>query len=59
MDRWLKRNNVKCATLCGESGDVPQDVVDDWAKRLPTPTEGYALETYLMQMRLVFIIVLC
>ena len=44
LDRWLKRNSVKCATLCGESGDVPQDVVDDWAKRLPTLIEGYVLE---------------
>ena len=44
LDRWPKRTIVKCATLCGESGDVPQDVVDDWATRLPTLTEGYALE---------------
>ena len=43
LECWLKRYNVKLAVLCGESAEVPQDVVDDWGKRLPALTEGYDL----------------
>ena len=40
LECWLKRYSVKLATL---SAEVPQDVVDDWSKRLPALTEGYVL----------------
>ena len=29
LECWLKRYNVKLAVLCGESAEVPQDVVVD------------------------------
>ena len=43
LECWQKWYNVKLATLLGESAEVPQDVVDDWSKRLTALTEGYAL----------------
>ena len=43
LECWQKRYSVKLATLSGESAEVPQDVVDDWSKRLPALTEGYVL----------------
>ena len=43
LECWLKRYSVKLATLSGESAEVPQDVVDDWSKRLPALIEGYVL----------------
>ena len=30
-------------TRCGESADVPNNVVDDWKQKLPTIIEGYEL----------------
>ena len=34
---------MRLATLCGEAADVPEDIVADWAKRLPSITAGYAM----------------
>ena len=39
LECWLKRY-VKLAVLCGESAEVPQDIVDDWGKQLPAMLEG-------------------
>ena len=36
LQKWLNRNNVKSAVLSGEKGDVNEDVVQDWIKRVPT-----------------------
>ena len=33
---------MKWAALCGEAADVPEDVVADWAIRLPDLLSGYA-----------------
>ncbi|KAK7097842.1 hypothetical protein V1264_004763 [Littorina saxatilis] len=41
LDRWLKRNNVKNACLSGDRGEVNEEVVEDWKKRLPTLCDGY------------------
>ena len=43
LESWQKRFSVRLATLCGEAADVPEDVVADWAKRLPSITAGYAM----------------
>ena len=42
---WLQAwqsGSVKWAALCGEAADVPEDVVADWAIRLPDLLSGYA-----------------
>ena len=43
LESWQKRFSVKLASLCGEAAEVPQNVVEDWTKRLPAITDGYAL----------------
>ena len=43
LESWQKRSSVRLGTLCGEAADVPEDVVADWAKRLPGITAGYAM----------------
>ena len=43
LESWQKRVSVRLATLCGEAADVPEYVVADWAKRLPSITAGYAM----------------
>ena len=43
LESWQKRFSVRLATLCGEAADVPEYVVADWAKRLPSITAGYAM----------------
>ena len=43
LESWQKRFGVKLASLCGEAAEVPQGVVEDWTKRLPAITDGYAL----------------
>ena len=44
---WLEsfRNchNITFLTRCGESADVPNDVVDNWKQKLPAIIEGYEL----------------
>ena len=41
-DAFLKRNNIKFGKLCGEGGDVDNDVVGEWKERLPSIVAGYA-----------------
>ena len=41
-DAFLKRNNIKFGKLCGERGDVDNDVVGEWKERLPSIVAGYA-----------------
>ena len=38
----MKRNNIKFGKLCGEGGDVDNDVVGEWKERLPSIVAGYA-----------------
>ena len=47
LESWQKRFGMKLASLCGEAAEVPQDVVEDWTKRLPAITDEYADETGL------------
>ena len=42
LQAWQKRHSVKWAALCSEAADVPEDVVPDWAIRLPDLLSGYA-----------------
>ena len=42
FEHWRKRNNIRLTVLCGESGDVCEETVEDWKKRLPSIIEGYA-----------------
>jgi hypothetical protein len=44
LESWQKRYGVKLASLAGESAEVPEDVVRDWAQRLPELTKDYALK---------------
>jgi len=44
LESWQKRYGVVLGNLAGESAEVPQDVVTDWIKRLPSLTEGYDLK---------------
>lgn len=39
--KWLKRNNIKTASLSGERGYVPPEIVGDWVKGIPDLCEGY------------------
>lgn len=41
LESFLKRHNMNLKDLCGESGDVPADVVDDWVQRIPDIVAGY------------------
>ena len=41
LESWQKRHNVKLAQLHGESGEVSEQTVADWTKRLPELTSGY------------------
>lgn len=41
LEAWRKRFGVRSTALCGESAEVPEDVVEDWAQRLPDITAGY------------------
>ena len=42
LEAWRKRFGVRSAALCGESAEVPEDLVEDWAQRLPDITAGYS-----------------
>ena len=44
LESWQKRHGVKFSVLCGECADVPEDVCNDWSKRLPNICEGYELK---------------
>ena len=44
LEKWLKRRNIHQSCLSGERGDISQETVDDWTKRLPQICEGYSLE---------------
>jgi hypothetical protein len=39
--RFRQRHNINFASVCGESGSVPQEKVDDWIQRLPDKVSGY------------------
>ena len=42
LNAWQRRYGVKLAVLCGESADVPEAAVQDWAQRLPEICKDYA-----------------
>jgi hypothetical protein len=44
LEAWQKRYGVKMAVLAGESADVPQEAVAEWAKRLPDIIKDYELK---------------
>lgn len=44
LESFHKRHNIIFRTLCGESGDVDEVVVDDWVRRLPELIGSYRTE---------------
>ena len=42
LNAWQRRYGVKLAVLCGESAEVPEAAVQDWAQRLPEICKDYA-----------------
>ncbi|XP_045215207.2 tigger transposable element-derived protein 4-like [Mercenaria mercenaria] len=41
LGSFIKRNNIVYGTMSGERGDVKEDCVNDWKRKLPTLCEGY------------------
>lgn len=41
LEKFLKRNNLACKTMCGERGDVRRETVEEWTSRLPNICNGY------------------
>lgn len=41
LESFRRRHNILFRTLCGEAGDVDEEVVADWKQRLPGLIEGY------------------
>jgi hypothetical protein len=44
LNAWQKPYGVKLALLAGESADVPEDAVKDWAQRLPDIIKDYDMK---------------
>ena len=32
LEKWLTCYHVKCAVLCGENGEVKEEILQDWSK---------------------------
>ncbi len=41
LDKWKKRYNIKYLKICGESGDVHNEMVKSWKQRLPEIVRAY------------------
>lgn len=41
LESFFKRHNISLKDLCGESGDVSEEVVNDWTQRIPDIVAGY------------------
>ena len=44
LHRFQIRHNIKTSVLSGESTDVKEEVVQEWARRQKDKCEGYALK---------------
>ena len=44
LDCFCKRNNIIFNVLCGESSGVDTQVAQDWKRKLPDITSGFAAE---------------
>ena len=44
LHRFQIRHNIKTSVLSGESAEVKEEVVQEWARRLKDKCEGYALK---------------
>ena len=44
LQSWLRREGLSWSLLCGKITFVPQEVVDDYSRRIPTIIEGYKPE---------------
>lgn len=41
LNRFHQRHNINFASVCGGSGSVPQQNVDDWMTKLPEIVTAY------------------
>ncbi|XP_066268105.1 tigger transposable element-derived protein 4-like [Branchiostoma lanceolatum] len=44
LESFKKRHNIRASTMVGESGGVDKSTVEDWKKKIPDVTAGYAPE---------------